>query len=115
MPIPLQITFLQTPPSAALEADIRERADALETFCDRIVGCRVFVEAPTRHHRKGGLFHVRIELDVPGAHLVVGHSPEQRTTHEDGPIAVRDAFRALRRRLEGYLQSRRSHVESRSA
>jgi len=43
MPIPLQITFLQTPPSAALEADIAEKAAALEAVFDRIIGCRVFV------------------------------------------------------------------------
>jgi hypothetical protein len=115
MQIPLQITFLQTNPSAVLEADIREKVDTLARLCDRIVGCHVFVEAPPRHHRKGGLFRVRIELDVPGAHLVVGHSSDQDATHEDVYVAVRDAFRALRRLFEDHLERQRGEVKSHSA
>ena len=42
MQTPLQITFHQLPPSPALEADVRKSVDDLETFFDRIVGCRVF-------------------------------------------------------------------------
>jgi hypothetical protein len=112
MQIPLQITFLQTTPSAVLEADIREKVDTLAKLCDRIAGCRVFLEAPPRHHRKGGLFRVRIELDVPGAHLVVGRSPDQDTSHEDAYVAVRDAFRALRRQLEDHVQRQRGDGKS---
>lgn len=46
MPSWLQITFRNIDVSPAVETKIRERASELEQFCDRIVSCRVVVEAP---------------------------------------------------------------------
>ncbi len=43
---PLQITFRDIPPSEALEADIREKATKLDQFYEKIMTCRVMVEAP---------------------------------------------------------------------
>jgi len=43
MQLPLQISFRDIPPSAAVEAKIRERADKLERYYDRINGCRVVI------------------------------------------------------------------------
>ena len=48
MKIPLQVTFRSTPRSGAVEAHIREKADKLDMFYDRIMGCRVVVAAPHR-------------------------------------------------------------------
>jgi ribosome-associated translation inhibitor RaiA len=108
MQTPLQITFHQLPPSAALEADVRSRVAELEQFFDRIVSCKVLVETPHRHQHQGRLYRVRIELGVPGQHLVVGRSPDQDGAHEDAYVAIHDAFRAARRQLEDYVEQRRS-------
>jgi ribosome-associated translation inhibitor RaiA len=62
---PLEIHFHQMASSLAIEARIREKAAELERFSDRIAGCRVIVEKEHRHHHKGNLFRVRIEIDVP--------------------------------------------------
>ena len=59
MPIPLQISFRNMDPSPAVEERIRQKAEKLERFHDRIVGCTVVVEAPHRHHHKGKLYNVR--------------------------------------------------------
>ncbi|MEW6296656.1 MAG: HPF/RaiA family ribosome-associated protein [Thermodesulfobacteriota bacterium] len=104
---PLQITTEDFPLSAAVEADIRERAAKLETFYDGIIGCRVAVEAPITHHRKGGPFNVRIDLTVPGAELVVNRQAE-----EDLPVAIREAFDAMRRRVEDYARRQRGAVKA---
>ena len=66
MQIPLQISFHGMEPSPAIEARIREKAAKLERFHDRIVGCKVVIEAPHRHHHKGKLYNVRIDISVPG-------------------------------------------------
>ena len=71
MQLPLQVTLRDISPSEAIEAYIRERAAKLEQFYDRIMSCRVVVEAPVRHHRKGGPYKVRIDLTVPGDELVI--------------------------------------------
>ena len=77
MEIPLQITFRNMPPSQAIEDNIREKASKLEAFHDRIMSCRVIVEAPHRHHRKGKAYEVRIDVTVPGGELVINRAPKR--------------------------------------
>lgn len=104
---PLQITADDFALSTAIEAEIRKRAAKLEAFYDGIIGCRVAVAAPVTHHRKGGPFNVRIDLTVPGAELVVNRQEE-----EDLPVAIREAFDAMRRRLEDYARRQRGTVKT---
>lgn len=57
------------------KADIRSRAEKLDSFYDKIIGCRVLVEAPHHHHRAGQRCHVRIDLTVPGEEIVINRAP----------------------------------------
>jgi ribosome-associated translation inhibitor RaiA len=104
---PLQTTYRNMPPSDAVEEDIRQRLAKLEDVTDRITSCRVLIEAPTEHHRHGGLFRVRVELALPGEMLVVGDPPDHDHAHEDAHVAIRDAFKAARRRLVARRTERR--------
>jgi len=107
MKLPLEITFRNMDPSEALEANVREHANKLNQFCDHIISCRVVVEQDHKHHHRGNLYHVRIDLTVPGKELVVSREPEKHHAHEDVYVAVRDAFRAIRRQLEEYNRRQR--------
>jgi cold shock CspA family protein len=118
--------------SEAVEAHIREAAQKLDVFCDEIMGCRVLVEIPHQHHRKGKLYHVRIDLTVPGAEFVIKRAPKLVTdtptrfhkapdemqleesrelskyaVHDDIQLSIRDAFDAARRKLQDYARRRR--------
>jgi ribosome-associated translation inhibitor RaiA len=106
MQTPLQVTFHQLPPSPALETDIRLRVAELEGFFNRIVSCRVSVEAPHRHHHQGQLYSVSIDIGLPGNHIVVSRSPDADETHADPYVAVRDAFDAAKRQLEDHSRRR---------
>ena len=77
MKIPLQITFRDMAPSPAIEDNIREKAAKLDELHDGIMGCRVTVEAPHRHHHKGKAYVVRIDLTVPGGELVINREPKR--------------------------------------
>ncbi len=111
MQMPLQITFRDMKPSAAVEDRIRERATELDQFYDRIMRCRVVVHAPHRHHHQGKLFHVRIDLTVPGAELVVNREPAMHHAYEDVYVAIRDAFDAAQRQLADYARRQRGDVK----
>jgi ribosomal subunit interface protein len=111
MRMPLQITFRHMDPSPALEAFIRQRAEELDQFFDRITSCRVVVECRHPRQQQGKLFEVRIDLTVPGAEIVVGRDPGANHAHEDAHVAVRDAFDAARRRLEDHARDRRGAVK----
>lgn len=110
MQLPLQVTLRDISPSAAVEDYIRERAAKLDAFYEKIMSCRVVVEAPVRHHRKGGPYKVRIDLTVPGDELVVN-----RQSDDDLYVAIREAFDAARRRLEDYARRQRGSVKAHEA
>ena len=99
-----QITFHGVDRSAAIEDAIIKRIQRLEKFYDRIMGCRVAVEAPHRHQRSGKHYRVRIDLTVPGGEIVVGREPDETAAHADVYVAIRDAFNALGRRLQDHAR-----------
>src|SRR5205807_7211826 len=111
MQMPLEIEFRNMEPSEAVEQDIRRHAEQLEEFCDRITSCRVVFEAPHRHHRKGKLYHVRIVTSVPQEQLVVDREPHENHAHEDAHVSIRDAFKAMRRKIEDYVREKRGDVK----
>ncbi len=113
MQLPVQITFRNMKPSAAVEDAVRERVAGLEKWFDRIVSCRVMIESPHRHHQKGRHFRVRIDLGVPGRELVVGREPAARAAHADFQVALRDAFKAARRALQDHARRMRGQVKTR--
>ena len=112
METPLQISFRNTDPSPAVEARIRERVSRLERFHDRITSCRVTVEAPDKHHRKGGLFRVTVDLGVPGKDIVIGGTGPKNHAHEDVYVAVRDSFEAAERALKSHASQMRGDVKT---
>ncbi len=111
MVLPLQITFHDVDKSPALEEKIREGAMKLDQFHENIMRCRVVVEAPHRRHRTGKLYHVRIDVSVPGKELVVDREPGDREAHEDPYVTVRDAFEAMARKLKDYDSKRHGEVK----
>jgi len=106
MKIPLQITFHQVDPSAALEARIRELAARLERYSDHITRCHVTVQAPHRHHQQGNLFDIHLDITVPGREIAIRRAHPADPSHEDPYVALRDAFRAARRKLQDYERER---------
>lgn len=111
MQVPLKIDFQNMDRSDTVEAKVRERAEKLEQFYPRITGCRVTVVAPHRHHRKGKLYEVHIDVDVPGKHILVNHAGPKNQAHEDVYVALRDAFDAARRQLEDHSRKVRQKVK----
>jgi cold shock CspA family protein len=130
MQLPLQITFRNMESSEAIEEWIQAEAEKLDTFYGQIMSCRVTVEIPHGHHRKGNLHHIRIDLTLPGRELVIKHEPsvskgirqaggtemkkslEMRVPHRDLRLAIRDAFRIAGRRLQDYARRQRGDVKT---
>ena len=104
MQIPLLITFRNLDRSQAVEASVREHAEKLDQFYDRIMSCRVVIEEQHKHHRHGNHYHVSVDVTVPGAELVASREPDQHHAYTDVYIAIRDAFDTMRRQLEDYAR-----------
>lgn len=107
MQIPLQISLRGIGHSDALYNAVREKAEKLERYYERITSCRVVLELGALHKRQGREFAVRIDLKVPGGEIAV-----TREHDEDVQIALREAFDAVRRKLEDYAREQRGDVKS---
>ena len=112
---PLQIVFRHIEPSEALEARIRKEADRLETFSDHIISCHVVITTPHKHHQKGQLYEVQIDVKVPQKELFVGHGQHDKHSHEDPYVAIRDAFNKMQRQLEDYVRRIKGKVKHHEA
>jgi hypothetical protein len=126
---PLQIIYRKAMPSAEVEEWIRNEAEKLDTFYNHVISCRVVVEIPHRHHRKGDAYHVHIGVKVPGGEIVVNREPSlandmrhlgetaaTKHTDLDAPqrnlqLAIKAAFRAVERRLQDYARCQRGDVK----
>jgi ribosomal subunit interface protein len=106
MQIPLQISMHGIEHSDALYNAIREKAEKLERYYDRIMSCRVVLELAGHHKRHGKQFTVRLDLKVPGGEIAI-----TREHDEDLQIALRDAFDAARRKIEDYARGQRGDVK----
>lgn len=112
MQTPAKIVFHEIPPSEAIEGVVRNKIDKLEEFYNRITRCRVVIEAPPRHHHKGKLYHVGIDLTVSNEEIFIGREHHDQHAHEDVYVAIRDAFHAARRRLEDYARRHRHQIKT---
>jgi ribosomal subunit interface protein len=110
MRLPLQITARDVELSPSIEQLIREEAAKLESFFERVMGCRVLVETAHRYPTGERVhYNVRIDLTLPGAELVIKRQP-----HEDLWTAIQRAFDAAQRRLQDRARRRRGDVKTRS-
>ena len=115
MELPLQLQFRNMEPSPAIEAAVRKHVDKLKSFNGDIISCRVAIESPHKHQYKGKLYHVVVDIRVPGKEIVVSRAPDDQQAHEDVYVAIRDAFDAARRRVQDYVKIRRGKVKSRES
>ena len=74
--------------------------------------CHVTVEAPHRHQHQGMLFDVRIDITVTGKEIAIRQAHPASHAHEDPYVALRDAFRAARRKLQDYERELRLQVKT---
>lgn len=107
MTTPIKITFHNITDSPAIRHEIEKRARRLNHFYNNITSLRAVVEAPHKHHHKGTLYKIIVQLNVPGESLLVTRHPSQDQSHEDIYVAIRDAFHAARRQLQDYSRRHR--------
>jgi hypothetical protein len=129
MTLPLQVTFRNMKHSTQVEDWIRAEAEKLETFYHRIIGCRVAVEVPHRHHKKGKPLHIRIDLTLPGKEIVIKREPvamrralvkrdgaelshkESKLPHSDLELVIHEAFKSAARRVQDFARRQRGEVK----
>lgn len=109
MKMPLQISARGVELGSATEALVRQYAEKLERYHDRITGIRVMVEVPQRQMGEPIVYNVRFDITVPGGELVV-----KRQAHPELHTAIQRAYEAARRRLQDAVRRQRGDVKARA-
>lgn len=115
MELPLSVTFRGMETSSAIEGDIGRQVEKLERRFGRIMSCRVVVEAPHRHKQKGRLYRVSVDLKVPGREIAATSVGPRDHGHEDMHVAIRDAFEAVKRRLQDHSRKGQGSTKTKEA
>ena len=106
--IPVVVVFRNLPHSAAIEAEVRKRAEKLAHFYERIQSSRVTIESTGKHQRQGRRYDVHVDVTVPGGEVIVSRDH----SHEDVFVAIRDALDSTRRQLEDHGHRERGEVKA---
>lgn len=70
------------------------------------------VRRPHRH-QQGNLYGAIVDLRFWGGEVVASREPSAHHAHEDVYVALRDAFKAVRRQLQDRVRERRGSVKAR--
>jgi protein required for attachment to host cells/ribosome-associated translation inhibitor RaiA len=106
--LPVSVLFRNMEASPAVHSAALRHLAKLGRKCGRIIRCRVTVEAPHRHHRKGRLFLANVDLTLPGREITTKGTGKNKHAHEDVNVALRDAFDAAARQLQDYFRRKQS-------
>jgi hypothetical protein len=81
---------------------VREKVAKLQRHFSRMTSCRVGIEVPQRTADRPKVYQIKIEIGIPRRGTVV-ISHERKGTHanEELALAIRDAFEAARRKVDG--------------
>lgn len=102
MKTPLAIHFHGIDKSEAVEGRVQEKVAKLERHFGRMTHCRVVLEAPHRTPQRPKAYRIKIEIGVPQRKpIVVCHEREGSHASEELGLAIRDAFEAALRRIDG--------------
>lgn len=116
MGLPLEITLREAGPyEEAIRNEVTKRAEKLARMFGPILRFRVVVETPHKHSRRGEHYDVNIEISLPHKKIVVNREHNERDSHEDVFVSIRDAFEAAKRRLEDHYGRVRRVVKKHEA
>lgn len=107
MKAPAKITFQDFPHSDAVYTHINNKISKLDGVYPNLVSVDVVLKQELCNSNHAKLYCPHITLVVPGDKISVSH-----VNHEDVYVALRDAFKAINRRLLEYARKQRGDVKN---
>ncbi len=116
MQTPVEIDFQGLEANEQLRSCVNRNISVLEQRFGRITACRVLIRGPSERHRKGGVCEISIRLSLPqGREVDIGRSEKAEKADSrtaDPVVALNDAFKRARRRLQDHARRMQGQVKS---
>jgi ribosome-associated translation inhibitor RaiA len=98
----VEIHFHGIEKSDTVEQRVRDKVAKLQTHFERMTSCRVGIEATQRSPQKPKVYQIKIEIGIPRRKpIVVTHERVGSHANEELCHAIRDAFEAALRKVDG--------------
>jgi ribosome-associated translation inhibitor RaiA len=98
----VEVRFHGIEKSDAIEQRVREKVAKLQKHFQRMTSCRVGIEASQRTPQKPKVLQIKIEIGIPRRKpIVVSHERVGGHAGEELCLAIRDAFEAAMRKVDG--------------
>lgn len=101
---PLELSIQDANNKQLVEEIIIAKISKLEQLYDRIIGVRVFIHQPHKHHMKGNAYAIKVDVKLPDNRIIVNCESDYRL-----PVLVHEAFEVAQRQVRKYLQ--RHHIK----
>lgn len=102
MTTPVEVHFHGIEKSEAVEQRVREKVAKLKKHFGRMTSCRVGIEATQRSAQRPKVYQIKIEIGLPSrSPIVVSHASVGSHANEELGLALRDAFEAALRKVDG--------------
>lgn len=111
MSIPTTVSFRNMGHSDRIEIEVLNRIEKLSRIFEGIIACRVVIELPHKHHRKGNLFLLKIDLRLPDKEIIVNRESVESLESENFQIVLSDAFDAAKKQLREYADRKHRKVK----
>jgi putative sigma-54 modulation protein len=110
----VEVHFHGIEKSEAVEQRVHEKVAKLKKHFSQMTSCRVAIEVPQRTADRPKVYQIKIEIGVPRrAPVIVSHERTGSHANEDLPLAIREAFQAALRKVDGMSAkiNQRSRIE----
>jgi ribosome-associated translation inhibitor RaiA len=98
----VEVHFHGIEKSDAIEQRVRDKVAKLQSHFERMTSCRVGIEATQRSPQKPKVYRIKLEIGIPRRQpIVVKHERVGSHASEELCLAIRDAFEAAMRRVDG--------------
>jgi putative sigma-54 modulation protein len=98
----VEVHFHGIEKSDAVEQRVRDKVAKLQSHFERMTSCRVGIEATQRTAQKPKVYQIKIEIGMPQRKaIVVTHERVGSHANEELSLAIRDAFEAALRKVDG--------------
>jgi CheY-like chemotaxis protein/ribosome-associated translation inhibitor RaiA len=101
---PLALCFRHDLEGEHIKDFVYNMAAKLNRFSHHIDHCRVVLDQSGTHHQRHRLYHVTINIEIPGKTITVKHDSETDLGFENLYFSIHFAFEAAIRRLKRYFK-----------
>lgn len=108
----LKVTCRGFSSTDSIRESVEEQAKKLQQYYPKLNLCEVTIDHGHGRQKQGRIFHVQVHLGVPGEDIFINREPEKNHAHEELSVAIRDAFKAARRKLDDQTQINRGYVKA---